>query len=366
MKLNKNPEHFITPEWFAEEQTKRMEPPRGKLLIAGCRSGRHLARRIVDRYQKLLKSNGSQEEVFYLENIDGQFTDSETCVRLEKHVGGYDVFLIQALFDPTSNRSVDENYMAFLIAARALREHGAGHITAVLPYLAYSRQDKPTKFQREPTTARLMADLSFSAGIDRIISWHPHTGQIHGFYGYVPVNMLSPLNFFIEEFIRFKNRKDVIVIAPDVGASKVVTHVGRELKITSAIASKLRPRPEEVITMEIIGDFRNKKIGIILDDMISSAGTIYSLVRKLVRENGIEEIYVAVSHNLCLDEATDRLKELNTRFRLHQLVVTNSVPQTESVKALQFFSVRCLSDMLARTINRIHYDSSVSDIFYES
>jgi ribose-phosphate pyrophosphokinase len=364
--LKHDKKFFITPEWFADEQTKRMEPPRGKLLITSCRSGAYLAGRVVDRYHELLSEAGSQENVLYLENIDRQFSDSEICVRLEQHVGGYDVFLIQALFDPNSNRSVDQNYIALLIAVRALREHGAGYITAVVPYLAYSRQDKPTRFMREPTTAKLMADLSFSAGIDRLISWHPHSGQIHGFYGSTPVNMLSPLNFFIEEFSRFKNRNDVIIIAPDVGASKFVTHVGRELKINSAIASKFRPHPEEVITTEIIGDFENKKIGIILDDMMSSAGTIYSLIKKLVKEKGIEEIYIGVSHNLGVGDAFDRLTELNASYNLNELIVTNSVPQTERFESLQFVKVRCLSDILSRTINRIHYNRSVSEIFYES
>ena len=357
---------FITPEWYAREQKKRMESTRGKLVIASCRSGAYMATSVVQRYKELLEENGSEEDVLYLKDIDMQFSDTETCVRLDKHVGGYDVFLFQALSDPVSGRSVDQNYMAFLIAARTFREHGAKHITGVLPYLAYARQDKPTRFMREPTTAKLMADLSVQAGIDRLVVWHPHSSQMHGFYGSTPINLLSSLSLFIKEFGEFKDREDVIVVAPDAGASKFVTHFGRELNINSAIASKYRPRPEEVITTEIIGNFKHKKIAIILDDLMSSAGTIYSLAQKLVKDKGIEQIYLGVSHNLSAQKAHDRLKELHEEHYLERAVFTNSIPLTDAFNSLSFVTIRCLSDELSRTINRIHYNSSVSEIFYQA
>ncbi|MBD3287875.1 ribose-phosphate diphosphokinase [candidate division KSB1 bacterium] len=357
---------FITPEWYANEQRRRIESPRGKLVIASCRSGSYMAKKVVQRYTELLQENSSEEDVLYIEDIDKQFSDTETGVRLEKHVGGYDIFLFQALSDPVSGRSVDQNYMAFLIAARTFREHGANHITAMLPYLAYARQDKPTRYMREPTTAKLMADLSVQAGIDRLVAWHPHSSQIHGFYGATPVNLLSSLSLFIKEFEEFRNRDDVIAVAPDAGASKFVTHFGRELNINSAIASKYRPKPEEVITTEIIGNFREKKVAIILDDLISSAGTIYSLIQKLVKDKEIEQIFLGVSHNLCSEKALNRLQELHDENYLERAVFTNSIPQKKSFRDLPFVDICCLSDELSRTINRIHYSSSVSEIFYQA
>lgn len=355
---------FFTPERFAQEQARRMESTRGRLLIAGCCSGSYLSKSVVERYNELLRAAGSEDEVLHLENLDRRFSDSETCVRLDMHVSGYDVFLFQALLDPTSDRSVDQNYMALLVAARTFREHGANHVTAVIPYLAYARQDKPTKFMREPTTAKLMADLSIAAGIDRVIVWDPHCGQIRGFYGSIPVNTLESLTLFIEEFQRFAHREDVIAVAPDAGASKFVTHFGRALYLKCAIASKYRPRPEEVVISEIIGDFAGKKTAIILDDMISGGGTVYALIRKLVQEQGIEEVYLGASHNLCIGQARERLLALHTDYHLKEVIVTNSIPQTEAFKVLPFVRVRCLSDTLSRTINRIHYNRSVSEVFY--
>jgi ribose-phosphate pyrophosphokinase len=355
---------FFTPKWFAGEIERMAIPPRGRLLIAGCSSGSYLSSKVAERYRELTAEAGGEDDMIHLEDMDRRFSDEETCVRIPIHVGGFDVYLFQALFDPTSERSIDQNYMAFLIAARAFREHGAKHITGVLPYLAYARQDKPTKFTREPTTARLMADLSIASGVDRLIVWDPHAGQIRGFYGSLPVHMLESLTLFIEEFDTFKDRQDAIVVAPDVGASKFVTHFGRALNIKSAIATKYRPKPEVVVVSEIIGDFSDKKVAILLDDMVSSGGTIFELVKKLVDEQGIEEVYLGVSHNLCVGCARDHLETLHSDYNLKQVVVTNSIPQTQDFKELPYVKVKCLSDTLARTINRIHYDRSVSEVFY--
>lgn len=140
-----NQASFLTPERLARDQTRIIESARGRLLVAGCRSGSYLAAKIAQRYEELVAEDGSDAHVLYLEDVDQRFSDGETCVRLDFDVSGYDIFLLQTLYDPTSDSSVDQNYMALLIAARTFREWGANHVTAVLPYLAYARQDKPTK-----------------------------------------------------------------------------------------------------------------------------------------------------------------------------------------------------------------------------
>ncbi|MFO8065913.1 MAG: ribose-phosphate diphosphokinase [Spirochaetota bacterium] len=354
---------FVLPEQFVEEQTRRMESNEGQLLIASCRDGNYMARRVVDKYHSIMKAHGSTAELEFFENIDREFSDTETGVKLPHHVGGADVFLFQALLSPPSGRSINNNYLSLLIAARAFREHGANRVTAILPYVAYARQDKPTKFQREPTTAKLMADLSKTAGIDRVVAWNPHSNQIHGFYADMPVNMLDPLQMFAAEYAQFHGRSDVIAVAPDAGATKMIMHFSRRLEVNSAIASKYRPQQEEAVITDIIGDFRKKKVAIVLDDMIASAGTMFDLVQKLVEEKGVEEVHMAASHNLCLPQTAKRLQELHDSFNLRSVTVTNSIPQTKEFEDLPFFHVRCLSDIFCRTINRVHYDRSVSAIF---
>jgi ribose-phosphate pyrophosphokinase len=350
---------FMTPRRFADEQHLRIESPRGSLLIASCRSGYELASRAVHRYDELLDADGDNGACPVLHNLDSQFSDSETRVRLDLDVNGRDVFLFQLLCDPTSDRSVDENYMAFLIAVRALREWGAAHVTGVVPYLAYSRQDKPTTNLREPTTARLMADLAEEAGLDRLVTWHAHSPQIRGFYEHMPMDILDPMPVFVEAFQGYRQRDDVIVVAPDLGASKFIEAFSQRLGLRSAIAFKHRPRLEEAEVTDIVGDFAGRKIALVLDDIIGTAGTIHALTRKLVEAKDVREIHLGVSHNLCMSIAKARLVELYEHYRLKRLVVTNSVPQTDEFRALPFVTVHCLGDVLCHAINQIHYNRPV-------
>ncbi|RKZ30529.1 hypothetical protein DRQ36_05235 [bacterium] len=352
---------FYNPRWFTEEQTREMESPRGRLLFASCRSGTNLAKKVFNKYREQLRKAGVDDKISNLFDVDGVFSDSETRVRLGEPVSGCDVYLFQALRDPTSDRSVNENYMAFLIAARAFRENGARHVVAILPYLAYARQDKPTRFEREPTTARLMADLAIEAGVDRLVTWEPHSAQIRGFYGSMSVNTLESLTFFGNEFKNLKG-DNTIVVAPDVGASKLVTHFADFVRINYAIASKERLNDGKVVIKEIVGDFENKTSAIILDDMISTGGSIKELIEKLIERKKVKEFHIGVSHNLCIDKAYDRLWPFKQEGLIKKIITTNSIPQTAKFRKL--VEVRDLSDILCRTINRIHYSKSVSEVFY--
>lgn len=328
--------------------------PRGKLVIAGCGPAQYLTRPVVDALNA--QKDAEQAPVPYLEALDYRFADGEIGVRLGMDVSGCDVFLFQALYDPTDSASVSANYLALCIAARAFQEWGAHHITAMIPYLAYARQDKPTRFQREPTTARLMADLVMVSGVDRFVTWHPHYQQIHGFYSGITVDVLEPLGFFRDIFAAFRGREDVILVAPDVGASKFVTHLGRALDLQVAIAAKYHPEREQTEISQIIGDLTNKNTALIVDDMMSSGGTVYEVARTLVNEHGIEAVHLAVSHNLGTETAHERLQDMRDHYHLRALHVTNSIPQTASFTSLPFVTVHDLTDAMVATIKRIHYD----------
>jgi len=340
---------------------------RGRLVIASCRSGTDLADKVVGKYNETLKMVGENHCVEALFNVDKAFPDSETWVRLNTNVNGRDVFLFQSLFDPTSNRSIDQNYIAFLLAVRAFKEHGARKVTGILPYLSYARQDKSTPFRREPVSSRLLAELAITSGLDRLITWHIHSDQIRGFYGSMPMNMLDPLNYFVDEFRHMKGDKKAIAIAADEGVSGLITRFSRVLSISSAIAAKKREGPDTVNISEIIGDFKGKTRMIILDDMISGAGTMVTLIEKLFGAIGkqVEELYVAVSHNLCLPSGYERMAALKKKYGdvFKRLIVTNSIPQTHLFKNLEFVEVACLSAQLCYVINRIHFEGSVSEIF---
>lgn len=321
----------------------------GPLLIASCQSGTALAEDVIKAYQK-----ENSESFSFLADIDFKFSDGETCVRLESDVNGKDVFVFQALQDPTSNRSVDENYMAFLLALRAFREWGANRVTGVLPYMAYARQDKPTTGMREPITAELMADLSIEAGLNRLVTWAPHDNRIHGFYGKAPVEHLSAIPMFMKVFPDLKSRQDVIGIAPDAGAAGFVIPFCRKMDIRCAITAKHRPEPEKASITDVMGDFTGITTAIILDDMISTGGTIEAVVTKLVKDKGITNVYVAISHFMGAQQAMDRLERLHQDFGLKRLVVTDSVPLTDSFLDLSFVEIKSLAEPLANAVKRIH------------
>ena len=340
-----------------------LSPPRGGLLLACCRSGSHLAGKVHHFYQELVSERGKLVQTPLLEQIDFQFSDGETCVRLEQDVNGRDVFLFQALSNPLQGSNIDHNYLALMIAARTFREWGANHVTAVVPYLAYTRQDKPTRFQREPTTVELMADLSLEAGIDRLITWHPHMDRLHGYYGSIPVNALSSLALFQDQFQEFAGREDVIAVAPDSGALKFILDFARSLNISSGVAAKYRPRPEEAVVSEIMGDFEGKKIAILLDDMINTGGTMAAAVQKLIRDHSIEEVYLGVSHHLGSEKALERLETLQQDYRLQEIIVTDSVPQRDEFLSLPFTKEVSLANSLCTLIDQIHHNQPVGNWF---
>src|SRR4030042_881589 len=163
--------------------------------------------------------------------------------------------------------------------------------------------------------------------------------------------MLYSLTLFIKLLKKFRRKENVILVAPDAGAAKHITLLGQALDLKCAIASKHRPKPEEAIIEEIIGDFKNKTTAIIIDDMISSGDTIYEVVKKLIEKKGIDKIYLGISHTLCIPVAKLKLEEMHKIHHLQKVYITNSIPQTEAFHNLNFIQEICLSEILARTIN---------------
>jgi ribose-phosphate pyrophosphokinase len=352
------------PTFFTSKDLKESaSSPRGPLCIVSCRSGTRIAASVLQRYQHLMKQNQDADHIPFLSDVDYQFSDTETCVRLEEDIAGKDVFLFQALFDPRSDRGIDQNYMAFLIATRTIRQWGAQHVTAVLPYLAYARQLRSTSHKRETSTAKLMAEFSRQVGVDRLITYHPHTARIEELYPEAVVDILSPLPLFLEQYELFRGRDDVIAIAPDEGARELIKAFGRALNIDYGFASKHRPRPEEAVITEISGDFSMKNVALLLDDMISSGGTVYATIKELSTSTDLQEVSLGISHNLCSPAACERVQELYASGMLSQMLVTNSIPQSREFESLPFVKVMDLSDILARVINRVHFNQPISDLF---
>jgi len=329
------------------------------LLFASCRSGERLAEGVLSAYRRLAGSEVGE----YLPALDFSFQDKETCARLDRDVHGADVYLFQSLHNPTREDPVDQNTMALLVAAHTLREWGARHVTAVLPYLAYARQDKPTRFQREPTTARLVADLLMTSGIERVVTWHPHSALARGFFRRDSLVALDPLGFFLERYREFDGHDDVVVVAPDAGAAALASYFAGALKVRHPMALKRRPVPGEAQITEVLGDLRGARTVIILDDIIASGGTLHALVRHISERWDVAEVLVGASHNLCLEAGYERLNDLHRNYRLREVLVTDSVPQTDEFRALPFLREESIAERLARAVNAAHYEQPLAGLF---
>jgi ribose-phosphate pyrophosphokinase len=199
-----------------------------------------------------------------------------------------------------------------------------------------------------------MADLTVAAGYDRVMTWHPHCGQLRGFYGGLPVHFLDPLPYFQQAFAAFAGRDDSIVVAPDPGAAKLAIRVADSLGLRFAVGAKHRPARDIVEMGEIAGDFRRIHTALVVEDELGTGGTAAALVARLFDKIGVREIRLAVSHNRCLDSAEDRLRSLNQNQGLVELVVTDSIPQTRAFRDLEFLSVHSLADALSVAITSIH------------
>ena len=278
------------------------------------------------------------------------FSDGEIMIEIAENVRGRDVYIIQSTCAPTNN-----NLMELLIMTDALKRASAATITAVIPYYGYARQDRKAA-PRTPITAKLVADLITTAGIDRVVTIDLHAGQIQGFFN-IPVDNLYAAPVMLEYLKnRFKGEK-VVMVSPDAGGTERARAFAKRLECTLAVIDKRRTGPNVAEVMHLIGDVRDK-VAIILDDMIDTAGTL-TQAAKALKENGASAIYACATHGVLSGPAIERINN----SVIEEILLTDTIPLGD--KEQQTGKVRMLSiaDLLAEAIRRIHDDESVSSLF---
>ncbi len=285
-----------------------------------------------------------------------KFANDNTFVRLHSSVRGQHVFVIQPTCAP-----VNDNLMELLILMDALRRDSAGDITAVVTYFGYSRTDKKDQ-PRVPITARLIADMITAAGATGFMTMDLHAGQIQGFFT-IPVDDITAFHMLSEYFIE-KRLKDAVVVAPDVGATKISRNFAEALDAPLAIIEKRRERKEgrETEVVSLIGEVVGMN-AIIFDDEIDTAGTVCDAANFL-KTKGANDIYACVTHPILSHPGPERLNECD----LKELVVTNTVPISEEkrqkMKDLKI-TVLSVAPLLGEVIRRIHLGISVGEMFNE-
>ena len=278
----------------------------------------------------------------------GRFNNGEVQIMIDESVRGKDVFIIQ----PTSY-PVNDNLMELMVMADALKRASARHITAVVPYYGYARQDRKTR-GREPITAKLVANLMQTSGITRLVTIDLHAGQIQGFFD-VPVDHLYGASI-LAKYINEKNLEDVIVVSPDLGGVTRARDLADRICAPIAIIEKKRPEPGVAKVMNLIGDVKGKNC-IIVDDIVDTAGSLVEGAKAL-EAFGAKSVMAAVTHAVLTDPASERIANSNIK----ELIVTNTMPLPENCK-LPNVTQLSVAPLLGEAIMRIFHEVSVSNLF---
>jgi ribose-phosphate pyrophosphokinase len=279
------------------------------------------------------------------------FPDGEIWVRIEEDVRGRDVFIVQPTCPP-----VNENLMELLVMLDSFKRASAARITAVLPYYGYARQDRKD-VGRVPITAKLVANLLISAGVNRVLALDLHAAQIQGFFD-IPVDHLhaGPV---INEYIRTLQipTRDFVVLSPDEGSIKRALLHQKKLGGAVAIVDKRRSSATECQQANLIGSTLQGKVGVIFDDMITTAGSVVGAAH-VARCNGAREVYACATHGILCHPAIERLRDAPIK----EIIITDSVPLPPD-KQLSNIKVLSVAKLFADAIKRIHYNESVSRLF---
>jgi ribose-phosphate pyrophosphokinase len=283
--------------------------------------------------------------------VVNQFSDGETHVEINENVRGRDVFIIQPTCPPTN-----DHLMELMTMADALRRSSASRITAVVPYFGYARQDRRVRSSRVPITARVVADMLTSVGVDRVLTVDIHAEQIQGFFN-IPFDNIFGLPIMVDYIRQQDFAAPPVVVSPDMGGVVRARVLAKALNCDLAIIDKRRPRPNEAQVMNIIGDVVGRTC-LIVDDIVDTAGTLCKAASAL-KEQGAHEVFAYCTHPILSGSAIENLEA----SVMSQLVVTDSVPL--SLKAQECGKIKQLSlaSLLSETIRRINSEESVSVLF---
>lgn len=280
--------------------------------------------------------------------VCGRFNNGEIQVMVNESVRGKDVFIIQPTGAP-----VNDNLMELLIMVDAMKRASARHITVIVPYYGYARQDRKTH-GREPISAKLVADLMSTAGVTRVVTMDLHAGQIQGFFD-VPVDHLMSTSI-LAKYIKSMKLENLTIVSPDLGGVTRARELADRLGAPIAIIEKRRPEPGVAKVMNIIGTVKDRSC-VLVDDIVDTAGSLCEGAKALDKA-GAMGVYAAVCHPVLTDPATERVKN----SCLKQLIVTNSLP-IEDYKKQTKLKVLSVAPLLGEAIMRIFHDASVSSLF---
>jgi ribose-phosphate pyrophosphokinase len=283
----------------------------------------------------------------------GRFSDGEISVEINENVRGRDVFIVQPTCPP-----VNENLMELLIIADACQRASAARVTAVIPYFGYGRQDRRRRAARVPITAKLVANLICTAGIDRVLFVDVHADQIQGFFD-IPVDNVYASPVLLGDAWKQKY-PNIVVVSPDVGGVERARALAKRLDDAGlAIIDKRRPQPNQAEVMNVIGEV-NDKTCVLIDDMVDTAGTLCQAATVL-KNRGAVRVVAYITHPVLSGPAVDRISQ----SALDEIVVTDTIPLNDNAKACPKIRQLSVAELLAETLRRINESDSVSSLYLD-
>lgn len=278
-----------------------------------------------------------------------RFSDGETQVEIHENVRKQEIYVVQSTCSP-----VNDNLVELLLLIDAFKRSSASRVTAVIPYFGYARQDKKVS-PRVPISAKLVADLLDTTGVDRVITMDLHAGQIQGFFN-VPVDNLYAAPIIIDD-IKTRFGEDLVVVSPDAGGVERARAYAKRLNAGLAIVDKRRSAPNQAKAMAIIGDVEDKT-AIVIDDMVDTAGTLTEAAG-VIREKGAKEVHAYCTHPVLSGPAIDRIKNSS----LNSLVATDTIPLSEEAEACDKIKTLSIAKLVGEAIMRSYRGDSVNSLF---
>ena len=279
-----------------------------------------------------------------------KFSDQEVFVEILENVRGKNLFVIQSTSAPAN-----DHLMELLITIDALKRASANTITAVMPYFGYARQDRKVG-PRTPISAKLVANILTSAGIDRLLTIDLHAGQIQGFFD-IPVDNLYAAPIITNDIKEKYKNSDIVVISPDVGGVVRARNIANRINANLAIVDKRRDKANVSEVMNIIGDIKNKDC-LVVDDIVDTARTLCNAAEALIN-SGAKSVSAYITHGVLSGPAIKRI----AKSKLTELVITNSISASKEVVDSDKIRVLNLASLIAEAIRRISSDNSVSSLF---
>ncbi len=280
-----------------------------------------------------------------------RFSDGEVTVEINQNVRARDIFVLQSTCAPTN-----ENLMELLIMVDALKRASAGTITAVIPYYGYARQDRRPRSSRVPISAKVVANLLQTVGVNRVLTMDLHADQIQGFFD-IPVDNIYASPVLLGDLTK-QNYENLLVVSPDVGGVVRARALAKQLHCDLAIIDKRRPKANESEVMNIIGEVAGRNC-IIMDDMIDTAGTLVKAAQVL-KERGAKKVYAYCTHSVFSGPAIDRISGGDA---VDEVVVTNTIPLSDAAKKCSRIRQLSVAPLIAESIQRISKGGSVMSMF---